>query len=238
MSRLDGTIDAVVDLCVCGVARADGAEMSTELDRIELGRLAGLGGFFDRSGQATVWYHKRHLMWLPVLPVAALAGAVIWFSYGGGRVESEPAQSATASIETLPSTPAPATVVLPDPAISAVASIPAAPVDKPVDSSAQAAEPPAIDGLSISSQSWRWGGLGSKAFVTLTLRNNNDYAIKDIELHCSFVRRDGSHLTDRMRLIPDIVNMKSRKTFPNMLVGFVNINASRAKCTAVAANRT
>lgn len=73
--------------------------------------------------------------------------------------------------------------------------------------------------------------------MTLTLRNNNDYAIKDIELHCSFVRRDGSHLTDRTRLIADTVNMKSRKTFPNLLIGFVNINASRAKCTAVAANR-
>jgi len=93
-----------------------------------------------------------------------------------------------------------------------------------------------VDGLKISSQSWRRGGLGSKALVTFTLRNGNDYAVKDIEIACSFARRDGSHLTDRTRIIHDIVNMKSRKTFARLHVGFVNINADRAKCSLVAAS--
>ena len=97
---------------------------------------------------------------------------------------------------------------------------------------------PAIDGLRISSQSWRRGGLGSKALVTLTLRNTNDYAVKDIEIACAFARRDGSHLTDRRRVLPDIVNMRSRKTYSGMLIGFVNVNANKAKCSAVAASRT
>jgi hypothetical protein len=97
---------------------------------------------------------------------------------------------------------------------------------------------PTIDGLRISSQSWRRGGLGSKALVTLTLRNTNDYAVKDIEIACAFARRDGSHLTDRRRVLPDIVNMRSRKTYSGMLIGFVNVNANKAKCTPVAANRT
>ena len=94
-----------------------------------------------------------------------------------------------------------------------------------------------IDGLKISSQSWRRGGLGSKALITFTLRNGNDYAVKDIELFCSFARRDGSHLTDRTRMIHDIVSMKSRKTFARMHVGFVNVNADQAKCSLVAASR-
>jgi hypothetical protein len=93
-----------------------------------------------------------------------------------------------------------------------------------------------LDGLKISSQSWRRGGLGSKALVTFTLRNTNDYAVKDIEIFCSFARRDGSHLTDRKRTIRDSVNMKSRKTFARLHVGYVNINADRAKCSLVAAS--
>ena len=100
------------------------------------------------------------------------------------------------------------------------------------------AEKPPVDGLRISSQSWRRGGLGSKALVTLTLRNTNDYAVKDIEIACAFDRRDGSHLTDRKRVINDTVNMKSRKTYAGMLVGFVNINANKAKCSLVTASRT
>jgi hypothetical protein len=97
---------------------------------------------------------------------------------------------------------------------------------------------PLIDGLKISSQSWRRGGLGSKALVTLTLRNANDYAVKDIEIACAFARRDGSHLTDRRRVIADTVNMRSRKTYSGMLIGFVNVNANKAKCSLVTASRT
>jgi hypothetical protein len=97
------------------------------------------------------------------------------------------------------------------------------------------AAPP--DGLQISSQFWRRGGLGSNALVTFTLRNRNDYAVKDIEISCAFSREDGSHLTDRTRTIHDTVSMKSRKTFARLHVGFVNINASKAKCALVAASR-
>ena len=94
-----------------------------------------------------------------------------------------------------------------------------------------------IEGLKISSQSWRRGGLGSKALVTFTLRNANDYPVRDVEIACAFARRDGSHLTDRRRLLPDTLNMRSRKTYSGMLVGFVNVNANKAKCSAVAASR-
>jgi hypothetical protein len=98
-------------------------------------------------------------------------------------------------------------------------------------------EGPPVNGLKISSQSWRRGGLGSKALVTFTLRNNNDYAVRDVEIACAFARRDGSHLTDRTRIVPGTVEMKSRKTFARLHIGFVNVNANKAKCAPVAANR-
>ena len=97
-------------------------------------------------------------------------------------------------------------------------------------------QPAPVDRLTISSQSWRRGGLGSNALVTLTLRNENGYAVKDVELACAFSRPDGSHLTDRSRVIPDVINMKSRKTFVRLHVGFVNVNAAKAKCSPVSAN--
>jgi hypothetical protein len=102
-------------------------------------------------------------------------------------------------------------------------------------SQAPAASP--LDGLKISSQSWRRGGLGSKALVTFTLRNTNDYPVKGIEIACAFTRRDGSHLTDRKRVIDETVGQKSRRTFNRVLVGFVNVNADKAKCALVAASR-
>jgi hypothetical protein len=204
----------------------DGAAVSTELHHIEPGRLAEFRGFSDRFGRPRASYLKPRLLGLPVLLIVGLAAWLIWSASDSDGAESEPAQS---SIET---TAPQATATIPSPAASEEKPATAAYAPPPA-----AAEAPPINGLSISSQSWRRGGLGSKALVTFTLRNNNDYAVKDIELVCAFARRDGSHLTDRKRIIPDTVNMKSRKTFARMLIGFVNVNASRAKCAPVAANR-
>jgi hypothetical protein len=126
------------------------------------------------------------------------------------------------------------------PALPAAA---AEPVPQPVGYDPLTAEaiipvqPTPLDKLRISSQSWRRGGLGSNALVTFTLRNNNDYAVKDVEIDCSFARWDGSHLTDRTRLLPGTIAMRSRKLFARMHVGFVNVNANKANCVVVSAER-
>jgi len=144
-----------------------------------------------------------------------IAGGLTWVMWPTlSDAEDKPA-SVQSAVQ--PSEEAPATAVAPD--------------------AAQAAPASPLDGLRISSQSWRRGGLGSKALITFTLRNANDYAVKDIEIACAFARRDGSHLTDRKRLLGEAVEMKSRKTFTRVHVGFVNVNADKAKCALVAANR-
>ena len=98
-------------------------------------------------------------------------------------------------------------------------------------------EPPPAAGLRISGQSWQRAGLGSNAQATFTLRNDNAYAVKDIEIACAFARRDGSHLTDRKRIIPVTVDPKTRKRFARLHVGFVNIHANRINCSVIAASR-
>ena len=177
-----------------------------------------------------------------LLPVMTIAGMTVWAVLSGAssansqsvsQSVSTPAPALAATEKTSPLDDAPPPTQ--DPAMPPQAAPPAE------QTAAPAASPPAeaspLDGLKISSQHWRRGGLGSKALVTFTLRNNNDYAVKDIEIACAFNRRDGSHLTDRTRLIADTVNMKSRRTFARMHVGYININASQAKCSLVAANR-
>ena len=184
---------------------------------------------------------------LAALPAIAIAGCSIWMllpqpSDAESRSAATPSEvirvtqgtsatdAATQAILTTPVQPE-----IPGDADPAAAT--GAPLDiAPPETVAPAKSP--IDGLKISSQSWRRGGLGSKALVTLTLRNANDYAVKDIEIACAFARRDGSHLTARKRVISDTVNMKSRKRYAGMLVGFVNVNANKAKCSLVTASRT
>jgi hypothetical protein len=170
---------------------------------------------------------------LYALPVIAVAGCAIWLMLPGPSDAQNPDSSTppAQSAVTLSTAVTPAETVPATPGQPAAPALAAAPTDPP------AVETSPLDGLKISSQSWRRGGLGSKALVTFTLRNANEYAVKDIEIACSFIRRDGRHLTDRKRLISDTVDMKSRKTFAKMHVGFVNVNADKAKCSLVTASR-
>src|SRR5258707_5180267 len=172
---------------------------------------------------------------LLVLPAIAIAGCAAWLLLPGPSgaqnpdAQNPPAQNAASLNAPVPPTEtAPVTPEQPAPPTLAAAPTDVAPVETP---------PSPLDGLKISSQSWRRGGLGSKALVTFTLRNGNEYAVKDIEIACAFTRRDGRHLTDRKRLISDVVEMKSRKIFAKMHVGFVNVNADKAKCSLVTASR-
>ena len=193
-----------------------------------------------------------------LLPVVAIAALSAWTLVSG----PSPAKGQTVQADSPPVIATTQSIALPDKAADTKAADTKPADTKPADTkaadagdaaaptaatqptvpeaaapAAPPAEAPPVDGLKISSQSWRRGGLGSNALVTFTLRNNNDYAVKDVEIACAFARRDGSHLTDRSRVIPGTVQMKSRKTFARLHVGFVNVNANKAKCALVAANR-
>jgi hypothetical protein len=179
---------------------------------------------------------------LAVLPAIAIAGCAIWLmlpqasdaeghATGTSPEVTRVAQDTSRNDDTA-ATPA---TLLPTVAATSPVAAEASPDIAPAEMVAPAGSP--LDGLKIISQSWRRGGLGSKALVTFTLRNANDYAVKDIEIACTFARRDGSHLTDRRRIIPDTVSMKSRKRYAGMLVGFVNVNANKAKCSVATASR-
>jgi len=193
--------------------------LSSRTELAGFARPAWFGGGSARPDSATRYFR---LAWL-LAAVFAVAGWLLLSGSASKKAEiGQPSRLATAVVAEPPS-PAPALAVLAfsPPTAEGEAIVP------------EEAAP--VDGLKISSQYWRRGGLGSNALVTLTLRNRNDYAVRDIEISCAFSRRNGSHLTDRTRIIPGTVNMRSRKTFTRMHVGFVNINASKAKCSPVAA---
>jgi len=195
--------------------------MNTRLSRFEL---TGPPSISNGPKSTAAKFFGSGFLWLPAALIAGLGAWALLSSYAGEPVASEPIRLATA---TAAEPPAPSSAFAPGPIAF-----------NPPTAEGEAIVPEEtapVDGLKISSQYWRRGGLGSKALVTFTVRNANDYAVKDIEITCAFARRDGSHLTDRTRMVHDTVNMKSRKTFPRMHVGFVNINASKAKCSLLAA---
>jgi hypothetical protein len=186
--------------------------------------LSGIGW----NGLGTIGDHFTGRSWISTRAgligfVALIAGSAGWMLLSGssGRIAT--------------SKPAPIAMAVTDPAPTSVASVPQ---DESV------AGPPGVseltspvEGLRISSQHWRRGGLGSNALVTFKLRNTNHYAVKDIEISCAFSRIDGSHLTDRTRVIHETVKSRGRRVFRQLHVGFVNVNADRARCSLIRASR-
>lgn len=193
--------------------------MNARLGWIGLGRFAGTGERLARIITIASVSFGRSLLWLLA---AIIVGCGAWMLLPLSKGNSaEPAKAELAAVEAAPLADAAAAV-------------------SPVSEAQAAAKSPAeaeLGRLRISSQTWRRGGLGSKALVTFTLRNDNDYAVKDVEIVCAFARRDGSHLTNRNRVLAEPVGMRSRKTFARIPVGFVNVNADQAKCSLVAARR-
>jgi hypothetical protein len=198
--------------------------MSAGLFRIESAGLADSDGF---SGPPVARLFNNKLIWLLVV-LAVAAGSWKMFSEdAAGRAEGRTVGTNFATTASIQPSIQPSPLSDSDPASS-------------TSQSSTAPGPPEaapVSGLRISSQSWRRGGLGSKALVTFTLRNDNNYAVGDIGLLCAFTRADGSPVTERRPTIRDTVKMKSRKTFARMHVGFINVNASRAKCTLLSASR-
>jgi hypothetical protein len=199
--------------------------MNTGLYHIEWTSLAGLSNRFSGRPAVGIRCTKTGLLW-SAGALAAICAAWMLLS-GEFGAEGEPAIRAV--------------VATPEPVVTSAATAPQAAATAPemaeLNPAEASPEAAAADRLKISWQRWRRGGLGSKALVTFTLRNGNDYAVKDIEISCAFSRGDGSHVTDRTRVIHDTVKTKGRKTFVGVHIGFVNINADRAKCTPVAASR-
>ncbi len=196
-----------------------------DLENTRLAPQASLAGVrspapIGKTGHLTVNYARAAIAWLPiVLTITAAAWLLL---------SDQARRRADAHLVIAGATAQPPAVTV------GLARRPS--FNRSIPEAIAPEQPAPVEGLDISSQSWRRGGLGSNAFVTLTLRNDNDYAVKDIEISCAFVRPDGTHLTDRRRLIHDILGMKSRKTFVRLHVGFVNVNAANAKCSLVAAN--
>jgi hypothetical protein len=203
--------------------------MDTGLHRMELGRLAASGGqllVLPERPRSTHSPSKYLGAGVGGLLAVLTAGAAFTLAKWSPPPAAAPAQKVRV-VTAFAAAPGPA------------AALPASATPDDISLYPQTALPEAAvaGGLSISSQRWQRGGLGSNALVSFTLRNGNDYAVKDIEISCAFSRRDGGHLTDRTRVVHDIVKMKGRKSFAHWHIGFVNVNADRAKCTPVSATR-
>jgi hypothetical protein len=93
------------------------------------------------------------------------------------------------------------------------------------------------DRVEVSSMSWKKGGFGSVALVTLSISNKNEYSVRDIAVTCTFSGSSGTMLSKPTNTIYDIIKPKSSRTFPDFNIGFIHGQAQKGNCSVESARR-
>lgn len=96
---------------------------------------------------------------------------------------------------------------------------------------------PAIDGIRVVDYRWRKGGFGVVGIVTLTVANDNSYAVKDPVVRCVFTGESGTRLSEPAQTVYQIVPARGRKTLKNIAVGWIDSQSARASCAVIAVER-
>lgn len=92
--------------------------------------------------------------------------------------------------------------------------------------------------MSVKNFSWKVSGFGAVGVITVTVGNDNDFAIKDPTLTCSFYAPSGTQLSKIETTIFETIKPRSVRTFKDHNVGFIHSQSQRAGCQVGTARRT
>jgi hypothetical protein len=75
-------------------------------------------------------------------------------------------------------------------------------------------------------------------YVWITVKNDNEYQVKDFVISCSFDGNSGTFLGDRLHTVYEIVKAKSSRAFVKINIGFIPSQSARSSCLLVSAVRS
>jgi hypothetical protein len=163
-----------IELAMFELARPEPARL--EPTRLRRANFGGLGGPFQgRLGRVAAGHPRSIYLGASVAALLAILTAGAAFTLSNWSPSSRYGKDVMGTVRLIAAASAAPERV---PAISA----PSTPDDASLYPDTVSPDAVVADGLTISSQSWRRGGLGSNALMTFTLRNSNDFAVKDIDL--------------------------------------------------------
>jgi hypothetical protein len=93
------------------------------------------------------------------------------------------------------------------------------------------ARPDPAKSVWITKSAWEKSGFGSVAIATFTIRNENTFAVRDIEVACEFLGKSGSRINRRTITLYEWIDASKSKTIPKINMGFVDQQATSASCS-------
>lgn len=80
---------------------------------------------------------------------------------------------------------------------------------------------------------WKDGGFGNVLIANFTIRNNNDFEIKDVTITCEHHAKSGTSLGFSTKTIYDVFSPKKEKTIKLFNMGFMNSQTEKTSCDIV-----
>lgn len=74
------------------------------------------------------------------------------------------------------------------------------------------------------------GGLATVGSVSFSIRNDNDFEVRDIDIRCEFWEKSGGAIGESRKTVHGTVKAKSTKVVNNFNLGFINPQATRGGC--------
>jgi hypothetical protein len=105
-----------------------------------------------------------------------------------------------------------------------------------VSSSSAPAAPDAREGALLKLKldfTWKLGGFDNVILATFTVKNQNDFDVKDLRIRCEAFGKSGTRIDRNTRTVFDVVKAKGTKKLPEMNLGFVNAQADKLACDII-----
>ncbi len=80
---------------------------------------------------------------------------------------------------------------------------------------------------------WKLGGFDNVILATFTVKNGNDFAVRDLQIRCEAFGKSGTRIDRNTRTIFDVVKAKGTKRLPEANIGFVNSQADKLSCQII-----
>jgi hypothetical protein len=88
----------------------------------------------------------------------------------------------------------------------------------------------ALQNVELVTFSWYKGGFDSIMMGTFVIKNNNDFAVKDITIKCTHSGKSGTEIDSNSRTIYETIKAKKKRTFRNFNMGFIHSQAASSQC--------
>jgi len=88
----------------------------------------------------------------------------------------------------------------------------------------------ALFNTDVANVSWWKAGGGTVMMVSLTIKNSNDFAVKDIEITCEHYANSGTRIDSNTRTIYERIPPKGNKAIKEFSMGFIHSQAARTGC--------